>query len=96
MTTGSRISTLRVRNNWSQTKLARLMKTNISTIQKWETDNSFPRARHIIELAILFGVTSDYILCIDNRPMIILNEFSEEESEFLGEIAQVIKRRKPR
>ena len=49
MTTGMRIAKLRTKMGWSQSKLAREIKTNVTTIQKWENDISSPRARHIKE-----------------------------------------------
>ena len=95
MTTGMRIAKLRNRNGWSQSRLAKEIKTNVSTIQKWETDGSFPSALHIKALAVLFNTSSDYLLCLDNRPMLALNEFSPAEAALIEDITQALKNRRP-
>lgn len=95
MTTGMRIAKLRTKMGWSQSKLAREIKTNVSTIQKWENDISSPRARHIKELSKIFGVTSDYILALDDKKVIFVDDLSENQIELLERVRQAITQLKP-
>ena len=90
MTTGMRIAKLRTNIGWSQSKLAREMKTNVTTIQKWESDTSLPSAKHIRNLSKLLGVTSDYILAIDNRKVIPVEGLLEKQVELLEIVKQAI------
>ena len=95
METGSRIAKLRIRSDLSQSKLAKEMKTNVSTIKKWENGVSIPTVEHIIDLTNLFKVTSDYLLCLDDKPVMVLDGFSQSEIDFLNDIIQALKRRRP-
>ena len=95
METGSRIAKLRTRSGLSQSKLAKAMKANVSTIKKWENGVSIPTVDHIINLANLFKVTSDYLLCLDDRPMIVFDGLSQSEIDFLNDIVQALRRRRP-
>lgn len=95
METGSRIAKLRIRSGLSQSKLAKAMKTNVSTIKKWENGISIPTVDHILDLANLFKVTSDYLLCLDDKPVMVLDGFSQSEIDFLNDIVQALRRRRP-
>ena len=95
METGSRIAKLRIRSSLSQSKLAKAMKTNVSTIKKWEHGVSIPTVDHIIDLATLFKVTSDYLLCLDDKPVMVLDGLSQSEIDFLNDIVQALRRRRP-
>lgn len=67
MSIGSRIKELRENNKWSQSRLAREVKTNVTSVQKWENDTVYPSAEKIIALAKAFHVSSDYLLGLDDR-----------------------------
>ena len=67
MSLGSRITNLRLNNKWSQSRLSREVKTNVTSVQKWENDTVFPSAEKIIALAKTFHVSSDYLLGLDDR-----------------------------
>ena len=67
MSIGSRITNLRLNNKWSQSRLSREVKTNVTSVQKWENDTVFPSAEKIIALAKTFHVSSDYLLGLDDR-----------------------------
>lgn len=96
MTIGMRIAKLRTRNNWSQSRLAREMKTNVTTIQKWENGSSLPSATHIIALSQLFHTSSDFLLGIDNRSLYLWDdELTQNEIDFLNDIIISMKKRKP-
>ena len=90
MTTGMRIAKLRTNIGWSQSKLAREMKTNVTTIQKWESDTSLPSAEHIKGLSFLLGVTSDYILAMDHRKVMVVEDLSENQIGLLEIVKQAI------
>ena len=67
MSIGSRIKELRENNKWSQSRLSREVKTNVTSVQKWENDTVYPSAEKIIALAKAFHVSSDYLLGLDDR-----------------------------
>ena len=52
----------RKKNGWSQEELAEKMGVSRQAVGKWETSQSVPDLAKILQLAELFGVTTDYLL----------------------------------
>jgi|AGTN01.1.fsa_nt_gi Predicted transcription factor, homolog of eukaryotic MBF1 len=62
MILADKIMTLRKTNGWSQEELAEKMNVSRQSISKWESAAAIPDINRILELAKLFGVTTDYLL----------------------------------
>jgi transcriptional regulator with XRE-family HTH domain len=62
MILAEKILTLRKRNGWSQEELAERTNVSRQSISKWESAASIPDINKILELARVFGVTTDYLL----------------------------------
>lgn len=62
MILAEKILTLRKNNGWSQEELAEKMHVSRQSISKWESAASIPDINRILQLAELFGVTTDYLL----------------------------------
>lgn len=56
------IKRLRVSKNLTQEELASKLKINRTTVAMWESGESLPRAKTLIELARIFDCTVDEIL----------------------------------
>ena len=71
---GNRIRELRENRDWTQEdlveKLKKYERVERSTLAKWETGRQDFKTKHIIALAEIFGVTSDYLLGLSNTPSI--------------------------
>lgn len=80
MSTGTRIAQLRAERQWSQTALAQKVGINVKSVKDWESDVSIPTAASIKKLFFLFHTTSDYLLEIDDRPVVTLDRLSEREA----------------
>ncbi len=65
---GQRISGLRVSLGWSQVELAKRLGVVKQTVSNWENENIQPSIEMLIRLAKLFGVTTDFLLGIDEIP----------------------------
>ncbi|MEE1219512.1 MAG: helix-turn-helix domain-containing protein [Ruminococcus sp.] len=57
-----KIIILRKKNGWSQEELAEKMGVSRQSVSKWEGAQSVPDLKKILQLAELFGVTTDYLL----------------------------------
>lgn len=79
MSTGSRIAQLRCERQWSQTHLAQNVGTNAKSVKDWENDVSKPSVTNIKKLCALFNTTADYLLELDDKPVLVLNGLSEED-----------------
>lgn len=52
----------RKRNGWSQEELADKLQVSRQSVSKWESAQSIPDINRILQLADLFGVSTDYLL----------------------------------
>ncbi len=62
MILADKILTLRKNIGWSQEELAEKMNVSRQSISKWESAAAIPDINRILEMAKLFGVTTDYLL----------------------------------
>lgn len=71
-----KIIRLRKKNGWSQEELADKMEVSRQAVSKWESAQTIPDLKKILQLATLFGVTTDYLL----KDEIEDEEFSNDDS----------------
>lgn len=62
MILADKIIDLRKKQGWSQEELAEKLDVSRQTISKWESAGSVPDMKRVIDLANLFGVSTDYLL----------------------------------
>jgi transcriptional regulator with XRE-family HTH domain len=62
MILADKIIHLRKKNGWSQEELAEKMNVSRQAVSKWESAQTVPDLQKILQLASLFGVTTDYLL----------------------------------
>ncbi len=72
-----KIIQLRKKNGWSQEELAEKVNVTRQSVSKWESAASIPDINKILELAKIFGVTTDYLL----KDEMEMEEFSGENDE---------------
>ena len=60
-----RIKQLREQRGLTQAELAKLLGITRSSVNAWEMGISVPSTQYVVELAHLFKVTTDYLLCAD-------------------------------
>lgn len=63
-----RIHELRTALGWSQVELAKRLQISKQTVSNWENDNIQPSVDMLIRIARLFGVTTDYLLGLEDAP----------------------------
>ena len=62
MILADKIIKLRKKNGWSQEELADKMNVSRQAVSKWESAQTIPDLEKILQLSLLFGVTTDYLL----------------------------------
>ncbi len=62
MILADKIIRLRKRCGWSQEELAEKMNVSRQAVSKWEGAQTVPDLEKILQLSVLFGVTTDYLL----------------------------------
>ena len=71
MILAEKITNERKKNGWSQEELAEKLSVSRQAVSKWEGAQSIPDINRIIQMADLFGVSTDYLLkeneisCVD-------------------------------
>lgn len=61
----------RKRNGWSQEQLAEQLDVSRQSISKWESAQSVPDLNRIIQMADIFGVSTDYLLKDDYKEKVV-------------------------
>ncbi len=72
-----KIIRLRKKNGWSQEELADKMNISRQAVSKWESARTIPDLEKILQLAGLFGVTTDYLL----KDELEDEEFTDDEPD---------------
>ena len=61
-----RFKELRKEAKMSTIQLAKLLKVSNSTITRWENGNIVPSIDHLYNISVLFKVSSDYLIGLEN------------------------------
>ena len=73
-----RIKELRLARNMSQVELANLLNVTKQSVSNWENDNIQPSVEMLIKISKVFGVTTDYLLGLDDTPRLDVSGLSIE------------------
>ena len=65
---GQRICQLRTALGWSQVDLAAKLNVAKQTVSNWENENIQPSIEMLMRLSKIFGVSTDYLLGLDEIP----------------------------
>ena len=83
-----RIKALRETQGITQAALARKLGITRSSINAWELGISVPSTQYIVELASIFGVSTDYLLCADNSATVSVSGLTEEDTHLVYKLIQ--------
>ena len=78
-----KIKKLRELSGLSQTQLAKKLNVTRSSVNAWELGISIPSTQYIVEVSLLFRVTTDYLLGIESESNLSLQGLREEEIKIL-------------
>ena len=78
MILADKIIRLRKKNGWSQEELADKMNVSRQAVSKWEGAQTIPDLEKILQLSILFGVTTDYLLKDEIEDVELTNDTSSD------------------
>lgn len=83
---GLRLKWLREKKGLTQKHLGKLVNISEKSISGYENNLSEPKLAVLKDLALLFNVTTDFLLGIENRKVIILNVKSKAQEQLLEEM----------
>lgn len=81
-----RIKSLREKSGMTQTQLAKKLCTTRNTVNSWEMSLSSPTSIYLAELSKVFGVSTDYLLSLDDKLRIDISDLNEKEQEMVVQL----------
>jgi len=84
-----RLKELRTNRNLTQAQVAQKVGVTRAVISAYETDLRQPSFDVLIRLALLYGVTTDYLLCVDSKRYLDISELSDREAAAVCEMVNV-------
>lgn len=86
---GLRIKYLRDKMGWTQEELGQAIGVQKEAIAYYEKNTRTPPLNRLKKLARALHVTTDYLLSMENSPMIKLYGLSDKEQELMYEFVKV-------
>lgn len=83
-----KIKMLREQMGITQAELAKRLGVTRSGVNAWEMGTTTPSTMYVVELALLFGVSTDYLLDMPKTKTISVNGLTDREIASLTEIVE--------
>lgn len=80
---GYRLRELRENKELTQTQVAKRLSLSKTTISGYENNIKTPSLDVLVKLSILYGVSSDYILGLENRKLLQIDGLTTNQEEIL-------------
>lgn len=81
-----RIRQLRENRCWTQSQLARALGITRSSVNAWELGISVPSTQYMVELASLFGVSTDYLLGLEQTAAVSVSGLTEGDIQMVHQL----------
>ena len=79
MMLNERIRALRITKGINQIQLANKLGVTKQSISNWENDNILPSVDMLVKLATFFSVSTDYLLGLENRRTLSVENLSDTQ-----------------
>ena len=83
---GYRLRILRERKKFTQEQVAKRLNVTKASISNYENNLNTPPIDAIVKLALLFNVSTDYILGLDNKKRLLIDFVTPEQEEILNKL----------
>lgn len=90
----ARLKQLRLEKKLTQQQAASAVGVSRSVISGYETELRLPSLDILVSLAHLYGVTTDYLLCVDNRQSIDVSGLNEDEIATVSHMIDLLRAKK--
>ena len=87
---GDRIKAQRVKRKMSQKQLADRLALTQSTISSYESEQTLPSKEILYQLAVIFDCTTDYLLGLNSRRFICVDNLSAPQEDALRRLVDVM------
>lgn len=86
-----KIKSLREKNGLTQSSLAKKLNVTRSSVNAWEMGISVPSTSLIVDLAVLFHVSTDYLLGVESTASLDISGLSDREIMIVYDLIQYFK-----
>ncbi|MCC8160607.1 MAG: helix-turn-helix domain-containing protein [Oscillospiraceae bacterium] len=86
-----RIKSLRKANGLTQVELAKKINVSKQCVSNWENNNIQPSIDMLVKLADFFSVSTDYLLCLDERRILDVTGLTDIQIEHIRRIIDDIR-----
>lgn len=83
---GLRLKELREKKDLSQHQVATRLNVSKSTISGYENNTRYPSFEVLIQLALLYNTSSDFILGLENRKFINVDGLTNQQLDILNSL----------
>lgn len=87
---GLRLKELRESKGLSQSQVAKRLSLSRASISGYENNLAVPSIEVVCKFALLFGVSSDYLLGLDNRKAIIIDGLTKRQMDVITDIINTL------
>ncbi len=87
----SQIRQLRTARNLSQVQLAKALGVTKQSVSNWENNNIQPSIDMLVKIARFFSVSTDYLLCLDDRQLLDTSGLSPQAIAHLQQLIDDIR-----
>jgi Predicted transcription factor, homolog of eukaryotic MBF1 len=89
---GLRLKSLREKRSLSQNEIAERLNVTGATISGYEANTQSPPIENLKKLALIYGVSADYLLGLVDREEVFLDYFNRKEKDTVIQIIEAIKK----
>ena len=90
---GIRLKKLRKKRKMTQQEVADRLGKSAKTISLYENNTQTPRLEVLIELAVMYNASVDYILGFTDRTHLYIDDLSPDQQEAVLELFDVVRKR---
>lgn len=88
-----RIRYLREQKGLSQAELAKQLGITRSSVNAWELGISVPSTQYVVELADIFKISTDYLLCVDTTSTLSVKGLTETDIQLVHSLVSHLRKK---